>query len=35
MTTETTHVAAEHWDAVDYVRLCQSFGLLPDGINDV
>ena len=23
-------VAAEHWDTVDYVRLYQSFGLLPD-----
>ena len=22
-------VAAEHWDTVDYVRLYQSFGLLP------
>jgi predicted ester cyclase len=28
-------LAAEHWDTVDYVRLYQSFGLLPDGINDV
>jgi predicted ester cyclase len=27
-------VAAEHWDTVDYVRLYQSFGLLPDDIND-
>jgi predicted SnoaL-like aldol condensation-catalyzing enzyme len=24
-------VAAEHWDTVDYVRLYQSFGLLPAG----
>jgi predicted ester cyclase len=24
-------VAAEHWDTVDYVRLYQSFGLLPPG----
>jgi len=23
-------VATEHWDTVDYVRLYQSFGLLPD-----
>jgi predicted ester cyclase len=23
-------VAAEHWDTVDYIRLYQSFGLLPD-----
>ena len=30
MTTETTHVAAEHSDTVDYVRLYQSFGLLPE-----
>ena len=28
-------LAAEHWDTVDYVRLYQSFGLLPDDINDV
>ncbi len=28
-------LAAEHWDTVDYVRLYQSFGLLPDNINDV
>jgi predicted ester cyclase len=27
-------LAAEHWDTVDYVRLYQSFGLLPDDIND-
>jgi predicted ester cyclase len=25
-------VAAEHWDTVDYVRLYQSFGLLPDDL---
>ncbi|MFJ3307364.1 ester cyclase [Streptomyces sp. NPDC086549] len=25
-------VAAEHWDTVDYVRLYQSFGLLPENI---
>jgi predicted ester cyclase len=25
-------VAAEHWDTVDYVRLYQSFGLLPDNL---
>jgi predicted ester cyclase len=25
-------VAAEHWDSVDYVRLYQSFGLLPDDL---
>jgi predicted SnoaL-like aldol condensation-catalyzing enzyme len=24
-------VAAEHWDTVDYVRLYQSFGILPPG----
>jgi predicted SnoaL-like aldol condensation-catalyzing enzyme len=24
-------LAAEHWDSVDYVRLYQSFGLLPTG----
>ena len=24
-------LAAEHWDTVDYVRLYQSFGLLPAG----
>lgn len=29
------HVAAEHWDTVDYVRLYQSFGLLPDDLNDI
>lgn len=28
-------LAAEHWDTVDYVRLYQAFGLLPDGIDDV
>jgi predicted ester cyclase len=28
-------LAAEHWDTVDYIRLYQSFGLLPDDINDV
>jgi predicted ester cyclase len=28
-------LAAEHWDTVDYVRLYQSFGLLPDDIKDV
>ncbi len=28
-------LAAEHWDTVDYVRLYQSFGLLPDDLNDV
>jgi predicted ester cyclase len=28
-------LAAEHWDTVDYVRLYQSFGLLPDDISDV
>jgi hypothetical protein len=28
-------LAAEHWDTVDYVRLYQAFGLLPDDINDV
>jgi glyoxalase family protein len=27
--------AREHWDTVDYVRLYQSFGLLPDDIGDV
>jgi predicted ester cyclase len=27
-------LAAEHWDTVDYVRLYQSFGLLPEDIND-
>lgn len=27
-------VAAEHWDTVDYVRLYQSFGLLPDDVED-
>jgi predicted ester cyclase len=27
-------LAAEHWDTVDYVRLYQSFGLLPDSISD-
>jgi predicted SnoaL-like aldol condensation-catalyzing enzyme len=26
------HLAAEHWDTVDYVRLYQSFGLLPKDI---
>lgn len=26
-------VAAEHWDTVDYVRLYQSFGLLPDDVK--
>jgi sulfur relay (sulfurtransferase) DsrC/TusE family protein len=30
-----SRLAAEHWDTVDYVRLYQSFGLLPNGINDV
>jgi predicted SnoaL-like aldol condensation-catalyzing enzyme len=25
-------VAAEHWDTVDYIRLYQSFGLLPDDL---
>ena len=25
-------VATEHWDTVDYVRLYQSFGLLPDDL---
>jgi predicted SnoaL-like aldol condensation-catalyzing enzyme len=28
-------LAAEHWDTVDYVRRYQSFGLLPDDIDDV
>ena len=28
-------VAAEHWDTVDYVHLYESFGLLPEGVNDV
>jgi NAD(P)-dependent dehydrogenase (short-subunit alcohol dehydrogenase family) len=28
-------LAAQHWDTVDYVRLYQSFGLLPDDVNDV
>lgn len=28
-------LAAEHWDTVDYVRLYQSFGLLPDDVDDV
>jgi predicted ester cyclase len=27
-------LAAEHWDTVDYVRLYQSFGLLPDDVID-
>lgn len=27
-------LAAEHWDTVDYVRLYQSFGLLPDDLKD-
>jgi predicted ester cyclase len=27
-------VAAEHWDTVDYVRLYQSFGLLPEDVKD-
>jgi predicted ester cyclase len=27
-------LAAEHWDTVDYVRLYQSIGLLPDEVND-
>jgi hypothetical protein len=35
MTTETTRVAAERWATLDFVRLYQSFGLLPDGLNDV
>jgi len=25
---------AEHWESVDWVRVCQSFGLLPDQIKD-
>ena len=25
------NLAAEHWDTVDYIRLYQSFGLLPPG----
>jgi predicted ester cyclase len=28
-------LAVEHWDTVDYVRLYQSFGLLPDDTSDV
>jgi predicted ester cyclase len=28
-------LAAEHWDTVDYVRLYQSFGMLPDDTRDV
>ena len=28
-------VAAEHWDTVDYIRLYQSFGLLPEDLKDV
>jgi predicted SnoaL-like aldol condensation-catalyzing enzyme len=27
-------VAAEHWDTVDYIRLYQSLGLLPDDVKD-
>jgi predicted ester cyclase len=27
-------VAAEHWDTVDYIRLYQSFGLLPEDLKD-
>jgi predicted ester cyclase len=27
-------LAAEHWDTVDYVRLYQSFGLLPEDVED-
>jgi catechol 2,3-dioxygenase-like lactoylglutathione lyase family enzyme len=27
-------LAAEDWDTVDYVRLYQSFGLLPDDVRD-
>jgi hypothetical protein len=27
-------LGAEHWDTVDYVRLYESVGLLPDDIND-
>jgi predicted SnoaL-like aldol condensation-catalyzing enzyme len=28
-------VAAEHWDTVDYIRLHQSFRLLPEDLKDV
>lgn len=26
---------AEHWESVDWVRLYQSFGMLPDTIHDL